>query len=79
MKVWKLIGVNEGVAPTTKEWNRPMKTKTTKDPEQYCERRGELDVAAAERIRSGKATRVPPGKSVADRVARLQQESRERL
>jgi hypothetical protein len=53
-----------------------MKTKTTKDPEQYFERRDELDLAAAEQIRSGKAKRVPPGMSVADRVARLQQESR---
>lgn len=53
-----------------------MKTKTTKDPEQYFERRGELDVAAAERIRNGKAKRVPPGMSAADRAARMQQESR---
>ena len=53
-----------------------MKTKTMKDPERYFERRGELDLAAAERIRSGKAKRVPPGTPIADRAVQLQQESR---
>jgi len=53
-----------------------MKTKTTKDPEQYFERRHELDLAAAKRIRSGKAKRVAPGMSIAERAVQLQQESR---